>query len=469
MTLVAGVDSSTQSCKVVVCEAATGAVVRSGTAPHPDGTEVDPAFWLAALRKAVDGAGGLGDVACPRRRRATTRDGLSGLPRCCRPTGVAVERHPVRRGGRRTRRRARRPGRRGTGVGRGCRQRPGPVVHRDQVAMARRTRTGERRKNCLGVPPARLAHLATRRRPGRPRAWRERPRNGPRRRERHRLLLPSDRRVSPRSPRARLRAGDRSPRGPQPRRACRAHARGPGIGVRNRRQRRRRARRSGVSRRRRRVDRDLGHGIRCLRPPCDRPVWSDRRLCRRDRPLPPPRVHTQRRAACSRRWHDCSGSTSTSSLRSRFGRQPVPMASSSSHTSRESGRQTDRSRQAQSTASASIHRPPHISPAPRSRACCAASPLDSTPCSPMTCAPSASSSSVAPADPKPFGGSPPESWDGPSLCPRRENTWRLARRDKRHGRSLAIPFRLGGPPGRARHIKQSRSTSSELVTPRSRS
>ena len=34
-----------------------------GVAPHPDGTEVDPSFWLAALRKAVDGAGGLGDVA----------------------------------------------------------------------------------------------------------------------------------------------------------------------------------------------------------------------------------------------------------------------------------------------------------------------------------------------------------------------------------------------------------------------
>jgi len=63
MTLVAGVDSSTQSCKVVVCEAATGAVVRSGTAPHPDGTEVDPAFWLAALRKALERAGGLRDVA----------------------------------------------------------------------------------------------------------------------------------------------------------------------------------------------------------------------------------------------------------------------------------------------------------------------------------------------------------------------------------------------------------------------
>ena len=58
MPLVAGVDSSTQSCKVVVRDAATGALVRSGRAPHPDGTEVDPAAWEAALGKAVTAAGG---------------------------------------------------------------------------------------------------------------------------------------------------------------------------------------------------------------------------------------------------------------------------------------------------------------------------------------------------------------------------------------------------------------------------
>ncbi|MEH0842891.1 FGGY family carbohydrate kinase [Micromonospora sp. CPCC 205711] len=63
MPLVAGVDSSTQSCKVVVRDAATGALVRQGRAPHPDGTEVDPAAWWAALRTAVDAAGGLADVA----------------------------------------------------------------------------------------------------------------------------------------------------------------------------------------------------------------------------------------------------------------------------------------------------------------------------------------------------------------------------------------------------------------------
>ncbi|MFY1633514.1 xylulokinase [Solwaraspora sp. WMMB335] len=63
MTLVAGVDSSTQSCKVVVRDADTGALVREGRATHPDGTEVHPDAWWAALRQAIDAAGGLADVA----------------------------------------------------------------------------------------------------------------------------------------------------------------------------------------------------------------------------------------------------------------------------------------------------------------------------------------------------------------------------------------------------------------------
>ena len=62
MTLVAGVDSSTQSCTVVVREADTGRLVRSGRAPHPGGTEVDPAHWWTALLAAVEQAGGLDDV-----------------------------------------------------------------------------------------------------------------------------------------------------------------------------------------------------------------------------------------------------------------------------------------------------------------------------------------------------------------------------------------------------------------------
>jgi xylulokinase len=53
--LVAGIDSSTQSTKVVLCEAADGSVVGTGTAPHPAGTEVDPRAWWDALQKAGDG------------------------------------------------------------------------------------------------------------------------------------------------------------------------------------------------------------------------------------------------------------------------------------------------------------------------------------------------------------------------------------------------------------------------------
>ncbi|MFC4058500.1 xylulokinase [Planomonospora corallina] len=63
MTLVAGVDSSTQSCKVVVRDAETGALVREGRAAHPAGTEVDPEAWWSALGEAVRAAGGLDDVA----------------------------------------------------------------------------------------------------------------------------------------------------------------------------------------------------------------------------------------------------------------------------------------------------------------------------------------------------------------------------------------------------------------------
>mgnify|MGYP003118265319 FL=1 len=62
MALVAGVDSSTQSCKVLIVDAASGRVVREGRAGHPDGTEVDPAAWWSALQDAVAAAGGLHDV-----------------------------------------------------------------------------------------------------------------------------------------------------------------------------------------------------------------------------------------------------------------------------------------------------------------------------------------------------------------------------------------------------------------------
>ncbi|WP_432836627.1 xylulokinase [Dactylosporangium sp. CA-092794] len=55
MTLVAGVDTSTQSTKVLVCDADTGAVLREGRAVHPDGTEVAPVYWWRAFEEATTG------------------------------------------------------------------------------------------------------------------------------------------------------------------------------------------------------------------------------------------------------------------------------------------------------------------------------------------------------------------------------------------------------------------------------
>ncbi|MFP5316046.1 MAG: FGGY family carbohydrate kinase, partial [Actinomycetes bacterium] len=63
MALVAGVDSSTQSCKVVIRDAGTGELVRQGSAQHPPETEVHPDAWWTALQEAIAAAGGLDDVA----------------------------------------------------------------------------------------------------------------------------------------------------------------------------------------------------------------------------------------------------------------------------------------------------------------------------------------------------------------------------------------------------------------------
>jgi xylulokinase len=60
--LVAGIDSSTQSCKVLICDADTGEIVRSASSPHPDGTEIDPQSWWDALQTSLSAAGGLDDV-----------------------------------------------------------------------------------------------------------------------------------------------------------------------------------------------------------------------------------------------------------------------------------------------------------------------------------------------------------------------------------------------------------------------
>jgi xylulokinase len=50
--LVAGIDSSTQSTKVLLVNADDGAVVGAASAPHPDGTECPPDRWWEALTAA---------------------------------------------------------------------------------------------------------------------------------------------------------------------------------------------------------------------------------------------------------------------------------------------------------------------------------------------------------------------------------------------------------------------------------
>jgi len=61
--LVAGIDSSTQSVKIVIKDAASGELMREGKAAHPDGTEVNPSAWWSALNQAIEKAGGLSDVS----------------------------------------------------------------------------------------------------------------------------------------------------------------------------------------------------------------------------------------------------------------------------------------------------------------------------------------------------------------------------------------------------------------------
>ena len=53
MTLVLGIDSSTQSTKALLVDAETGEVQEAGRAAHPDGTEVDPRAWLTAVNEAA--------------------------------------------------------------------------------------------------------------------------------------------------------------------------------------------------------------------------------------------------------------------------------------------------------------------------------------------------------------------------------------------------------------------------------
>ncbi|MDA8863163.1 FGGY family carbohydrate kinase [Pontimonas sp.] len=53
MRCVIGVDSSTQSCKVLVVDVDSGVILSEASSPHPEGTEVHPEEWWSALRDAL--------------------------------------------------------------------------------------------------------------------------------------------------------------------------------------------------------------------------------------------------------------------------------------------------------------------------------------------------------------------------------------------------------------------------------
>ena len=61
--VVAGVDSSTQSVKIVLRDAHTGELIRTARAAHPDGSEVDPQNWVDALHQVIKEVGGTSDLS----------------------------------------------------------------------------------------------------------------------------------------------------------------------------------------------------------------------------------------------------------------------------------------------------------------------------------------------------------------------------------------------------------------------
>ncbi|GAB3828494.1 hypothetical protein GCM10027610_013530 [Dactylosporangium cerinum] len=161
MTLVAGVDSSTQSTKVVVCDADSGEVLREGRAPHPDGTEVDPELWWAAFERAGEGL--LDGVAAI---------GVGGQQQgmiCLDEAGEVVRPALLwndTRGARR--RRPHRRVRRAAGVGRRGRAGAGGQLHGHQAALVRPRRAGAGGPDRRGAAAARLAHAPAARGRGAP-------------------------------------------------------------------------------------------------------------------------------------------------------------------------------------------------------------------------------------------------------------------------------------------------------------
>ena len=162
-TLVAGVDTSTQSCKVRVTDAETGELVRFGQAKHPNGTSVDPSYWWSAFQEAAEQAGGLDDVSALAvggqqhgmvildNQGNVIRDAMLWNDTSSAPQAAAlIEKRP-----------------RQAALGQGRRLLPRRLLHADQGGMGGRELARKRQENRRHLPTSRLAELAHRRlRPG---------------------------------------------------------------------------------------------------------------------------------------------------------------------------------------------------------------------------------------------------------------------------------------------------------------
>jgi xylulokinase len=153
VSLVAGIDSSTQSCKVLVCDADTGAIVRSASAPHPGGTEVDPGAWWDALQTAIAGVGGLDDV------QAVSVGGQQHGMVCLDSSGAVVRKALLWNDTRSADAAIDLTAELG-GATRWAQETGLVPVASFTATKLRWLADGERRSHCRGVPPTRLPDLA---------------------------------------------------------------------------------------------------------------------------------------------------------------------------------------------------------------------------------------------------------------------------------------------------------------------
>ena len=161
-SLIAGVDCSTQATKVLVVGTGTGTVVAQGraghTVPASGSAETDPREWWQALGTALEETGRAAEleaIAVGGQQHGLVALGADGAPP---PGRDALERHAVR------------PQAAALTEGIGAERLAGPrrfaagrLVHRDEMGVAARARTGDRRLDAGNPPPPRSPDRATHR------------------------------------------------------------------------------------------------------------------------------------------------------------------------------------------------------------------------------------------------------------------------------------------------------------------